>query len=410
MANLSDFMTLLQQKTMPAVDTAKDIYNRIKSSNYGQLATTTQQLMQEPAELLANQIKRSWTPSPELELATKALMAQQNPVTLDKYISAFQPEALSLAMGFTTPAPQVKTALNMIKPLATEAKGVTAYHGGNIKRDVLDFTKAGSKEQGFGAKSGIWFTKSKSTAKGYGKEVMETKLDLQNPKVIDAKGKMYGDMRDVIDEQVPLAKKQGYDGVIIKNLSDEKNWGQYKPTDHYVVFDKKSITQQPLPPLKAEATKYKSAEEFAKKTYYHATTPQNADSILKSGFKTVKGDLTSKVSADIPDGVFLYRGDNMIYGSDGLNNAREFGKNFPQSKIVATEVNGKVLRTLKSPSEITADLVKTAQSKGYVGISGEELGVPYTFVFDKNAVKPISEVSNYKNVTDFYTQAKGGVK
>ena len=133
---------------------------------------------------------------------------------------------------------------------STPQGGVTAYHGGNVKRDVLDFTKAGSKEQGFGAKSGMWFTKSKSTARGYGKEVMETKLDLKNPRVIDAKGKMYGDMRDIIDEQISLAKKQGHDGVIIKNLSDEKNWGQYKPTDHYVVFEPKSIK----PPVEGGVT------------------------------------------------------------------------------------------------------------------------------------------------------------
>lgn len=122
-----------------------------------------------------------------------------------------------------------------------KAQGTPVYHGGTKIRDSLDITKAGSKESNRAAKEGFWFAKDINTAKGYGSVVMESYPNMKNPKVIDAGGKMFGDMRDIIDEIVPQAKKDGFDGVIIKNLSDEKNWGQYNPTDHYVVFSPDKI-------------------------------------------------------------------------------------------------------------------------------------------------------------------------
>jgi len=146
-----------------------------------------------------------------------------------------------------------KPAIKLLDPLLTEAKkyksaeefvkaqGEPVYHGGSKARSALDITKAGSKESNKAAKEGFWFAKDMNTAKGYGNKVLEAFPGMKNPKVIDAEGKMFGDMRDVIDEIVPKAKQDGFDGVIIKNLSDEKNWGQYNPTDHYVVFDPSNI-------------------------------------------------------------------------------------------------------------------------------------------------------------------------
>lgn len=48
-------------------------------------------------------------------------------------------------------------------------------------------------------------------------------------------------MRDIIDDAIAEAKKNGNDGVIFKNLSDEKDWGNYNPTDHYVIFNPENI-------------------------------------------------------------------------------------------------------------------------------------------------------------------------
>jgi len=180
---------------------------------------------------------------------------------------------------------------------------------------------------------------------------------------------------------------------------------------------KKLISENQLPktksipkdmePLEVEARKYKSAEELAKNTYFHATTSENATNIFKNGYKTSKGELTNKVSSEIGDGVFLYRGDNMIYGRDGLNNAQTFAKNFSDSKVIATKVDGKILNTQKAPSDLTKEMIDSAKSKGYVGIKGLENGTPYTFVFDAKSLKTIGDATDYKSLTDIWNKAQG---
>ena len=240
-----------------------------------------------------------------------------------------------------------------------------------------------------------------------GNYVVEALQDLSISNPVKSMLLKYAEVED------PAIYQQAVDYLSKNGINLNTEGGFSNPTVGKTAPEPISPDLQPLaqeaPDLvkQIQSGKYKSAEELAKNTYYHATTPQNAESIMSSGFKTVRGDLTSKVNASAPDGVFLYRGDNMIYGSDGLDNAREFGKNFKESKIIATEINGKVLNTTKAPSEITGELVNSAKSRGYVAIKGEEQGVPFTFVFDKTAIKPIGDVTNFKNVTDFYNQAVG---
>src|ERR1035437_1410221 len=146
--------------------------------------------------------------------------------------------------------PKVKAVIpKSMEPLALEAQkyksaeefvkaqGTPILHGTNNKFDVFDASKMGTFEQGHSAKNAFWFSDSKTTAGSYGTNLKEVYAKFDNPIKIDAKGQMYGDMRDVIDEAVLKAKKNGNDAVIVKNLSDRKDWGNYDPATHFGVLD-----------------------------------------------------------------------------------------------------------------------------------------------------------------------------
>ena len=173
---------------------------------------------------------------------------KENQVNIDKgyltkeegqpFIDAKKPQLVELK----------KTLAEFINPLSQEAtkyKSAEEFvnsqtkmlHGTDKKFSVFDPTKMGTNEKNFAAKTSFFFTDSAETAGSYGKNIKEVYAKFDNPVTIDAKGKMFGDMRDVIDEMVTNAKKNGNDGVIIKNLSDRKDWGNYEPATHYAVFD-----------------------------------------------------------------------------------------------------------------------------------------------------------------------------
>ena len=59
---------------------------------------------------------------------------------------------------------------------------------------------------------------------------------------IDGEGRTYGDLTDgQLTEWATEAKKQGYEGLKIKNFSDNTDWGTYRAADHYLIFDPKNI-------------------------------------------------------------------------------------------------------------------------------------------------------------------------
>jgi len=142
-----------------------------------------------------------------------------------------------------TNQPDLKQAeRDLIRRVLGESDGGTkVYHGTNAQFDAFDASKLGTNEKNHAAKNAFFFSDSKQTASTYGKNVKEAQLKFDNPVTIDAEGKMFGDVRDLIDETVLNAKKNGNDGVIIKNLSDEKDWGVYNPTTHFAVLDTKAI-------------------------------------------------------------------------------------------------------------------------------------------------------------------------
>ncbi len=129
-------------------------------------------------------------------------------------------------------AAKYKTSDEFIK-----AQGKPILHGTNEKFGKFDTSKLGTNEKDLAARNAFFFTDSLETAKSYGDNVMEAYGNFKNPITIDAEGKMYGDMRDQINDAVLKAKKDGNDVVIVKNLSDRKDWGNYEPATHYAVID-----------------------------------------------------------------------------------------------------------------------------------------------------------------------------
>lgn len=145
------------------------------------------------------------------------------------------------------------------------------YHGSATNFDEFDPKKLSTIEKDRASKAGFWFSDSKTTAKSYGKNVKEASLDFKNPMSIDANGASYGDFRQELEDAIDQAKKAGNDGLIIKNFSDRKDWGNYEPTTHYVVFDKNAINTNLEPkrsvfgsPAPVSTPKITSIDKFEK--------------------------------------------------------------------------------------------------------------------------------------------------
>lgn len=118
-----------------------------------------------------------------------------------------------------------------------KAQGEPLLHGSTKKFDEFDLSKRGINEKDIPSKNAFFFTDSIDTAKSYGKNIQERYGKFEKPMTIDADGKMYGDMRDEMYDAIMKAKKDGNDVIIVKNLSDRKDWGNYEPATHYAVLD-----------------------------------------------------------------------------------------------------------------------------------------------------------------------------
>ncbi len=137
-----------------------------------------------------------------------------------------------------------------------KAQGEPILHGTNKSFDTFDVSKRGANEKDFQSKNAFFFTDSLDTAKSYGKNIQERYGKFTNPLTIDADGAMYSggssavDMKEVLRDAIEKAKNSGNDVVIVKNLSDRKDWGNYEPATHYAVLDtNKLLTKSQLTDL-----------------------------------------------------------------------------------------------------------------------------------------------------------------
>jgi hypothetical protein len=100
---------------------------------------------------------------------------------------------------------------------------------------------------------------------------------------------MFGGMVNIIDEAVLQAKKNGNDAVIIKNLSDRKDWGNYDPTTHIAVFEpNKLLTKSQLTDIWNKAVGggeiFKSTSASIPKKYELNVTTEEAKSLIGKMF------------------------------------------------------------------------------------------------------------------------------
>ena len=164
--------------------------------------------------------------------------------------------------------------------------------------------------------------------------------------------------------------------------------------------------EDPLETLKAEARKYKSAEEFvnSRKPYYHSTESDIANTIEQGGYKTGFGKRSQASKGSMEKGVFLY--------PDDVEAADYFGKNLRNPKTLSNRIDGKIYDAETSSKygweddlqtqEIASDpkIIEQLRKDGYVGVTSTELGTPATFVFDEKAIK------TDKQLTDLYNRAR----
>ena len=131
--------------------------------------------------------------------------------------------------------------------LNKNGKPLIVYHGDreNIKKFNVPINKY---------VMGFFTTTSKDVAKYFGKQIYSMNLIMNKPFIIDAEDNNYLDIKvpkqmrkDIIStiETVDVdlisswAYKNGYDGVIIKNVVEGN--GNTKTSDVYIVFNEKQI-------------------------------------------------------------------------------------------------------------------------------------------------------------------------
>lgn len=141
------------------------------------------------------------------------------------------------------------------------------------------------------------------------------------------------------------------------------------------------------------------------KPFYHVTSTENANLIRQQGFKAQVGERS--MGATKGKGVFLY---------ESPEPTAEFGKNFTRvgktPEVLQTNVNGKIFDAMNDENSIRSlaentKLINKLKSEGYVGIRGDELGTPVTFVFEPKALKvsggEIGGIPKSKSINEILT-------
>ena len=164
-----------------------------------------------------------------------------------------------------------KTKKSFIKGTAVQAKASGQSFDDWVKGQTLVYHGTSAKLKQFNNKQGAFFTDDMMNAEGYagGENVYEGYLDFKKPFVIDAKGRLYNDLKTEYgkstQEIVDKIDQKKYDGVIFKNIKD--SWvddvdTQYPITIYYAF--KPRDTFKNVDTLKAEWDAKKSVQSKPK--------------------------------------------------------------------------------------------------------------------------------------------------
>lgn len=116
---------------------------------------------------------------------------------------------------------------------------LVVYHGTDF--DFSEFRMGG----GIDFPDAAYFSSKKTVAKTYTsrEKVLDVYLKIENPYITNADGQSYNDFYDHFVSDMDYAARNGYDGVIVRNVRDD--WGQSgkggAKADTYIVFNPEQI-------------------------------------------------------------------------------------------------------------------------------------------------------------------------
>lgn len=242
------------------------------------------------------------------------------PAPQARAMGAGVPETPQQAARFETPgSPEYEAAVAKGLDMSTPARKARAqaagyntdevlYHGTASDVNAFDPQMAGSATKARSARMGTWLTSSPRTAEGYAEAASGTQVQklidqsyaaesagqwdkaaklMAEAEALEAAGvggetimplyvrgrikevDMQGARYDPDDMQlsniVYEAQAAGFDGVKLRNFSDEAGYGVYRPTDHVVIFDPANIrsVHAAFDPDKAASSTLLAAAPFA---------------------------------------------------------------------------------------------------------------------------------------------------
>jgi len=273
----------------------------------------------------------------------------------------------------------------------------------------------GTSEPIYNFKDGsVFFTNYKKGASQYAKQwaenggkgtLIKSYLNLRNPLIIDAEGRNYNEIiENYTDEKtgkfyrqlstnaiIPIAKRDGYDGVIINDVFDFED----DAANDYIVFNSNQIKETTnLKPtsnedirLKAEVTKEETKTRGFEKTIKSSTLlSKKTKKLIEETDYVVQGD---------KDAIKKGKSTLKQVGYDNLLNSIEtkfeLGERFTKQDIVNTEL-------LIREAQAKGDLDKVTNLISQVSIMATELGQSIQALSLVNKLSPRGRLQTLTNI------------
>jgi hypothetical protein len=117
------------------------------------------------------------------------------------------------------------------------------YHGTDAQFDDFNLSHLGSANGTAPINMvGFNFTDSEEVARTFGKKIISAVVTMNNPYVIDAKGRSYSEFKHQLNAKLDRVNREKYDGVIIRNYGDAGKYGDdYIVSTHYIPFSADQI-------------------------------------------------------------------------------------------------------------------------------------------------------------------------
>jgi len=228
------------------------------------------------------------------------------------------------------------------KVVDENGKPLVVYHG-SIEKDINEFDLSYARNE-----EAFFFTDNKNIATDYAKEYEETNdnisgkvypvyLSMNNPYIVDAKGKTYSQYYSQLQNDFSGLREAGYDGIIIKNIKDNK-WNNTKPesSNVYAVLNPnqiKSVDNQGTFDENNANIYYDVEDETPKKNKEISIKPINIEKDSIPNFKDVK-DLKNWIFANLPilgDVTIKDNGRKVFVGKTGTSRSmKDVGRSEPK--------------------------------------------------------------------------------